>query len=225
MLSGSMTSVIQHPQGDDRQHIGVVGASPRDSSILWHAAEETGDSRSFDAGGRKPDTHTHILLKVKRGVGGVWPWVRCGGCVGDSGERHFMLGTYRVVADGHADEGGTWKGVRRIADKRGFLEEMLMGVCGFGDGSKPRGMPFVLLRLSIACLPNSCCGIAYFEREDRGKERAERGFLVEPSVQMEEEEEEEGGLNIFFGSSSVQHVLLACGLQVEKPDHVGNSFD
>lgn len=60
MLSGSMTSVIQHPQGDDRQHIGVVGASPRDSSILWHAAEETGDSRSFDAGGRKPDTHTHL---------------------------------------------------------------------------------------------------------------------------------------------------------------------
>lgn len=67
-----------------------------------------------------------------------------------------------------------------------------MGVCGFGDGSKPRGMPF-LLRLSIACSPKSCCGIAYFERKDRGK-RVERGFLVEPSsVRIEEEEEEEGG--------------------------------
>lgn len=30
-----------------------------------------------------------------------------------------MLGTYRMATDGHADEGDTWKGVRRIADMRG----------------------------------------------------------------------------------------------------------
>ena len=33
-------------------HLGVT-----DSSILWHTAEETGDSRSIDAGGQKTDTH------------------------------------------------------------------------------------------------------------------------------------------------------------------------
>lgn len=34
--------------------------------------------------------------------------------------------------------------------------------------------PFCLLRLSIACSPNSRRGIAYFERKDRGEERVER---------------------------------------------------
>ena len=68
-----------------------------------------------------------------------------------------------------------------------------MGVCGFGDGSKPRGMPF-LLRLSIACPSNRCRGIAYFQLKDR----REGEFLVEPSIQ-----EEEGGRMSFLGSSSV----------------------
>jgi hypothetical protein len=78
-------------------------------------------------------------------------------------EGHFMLGTYRTATDGHADEGDTWKGVRRIAD----LRKCLWVCVDSGDGSKPRGMPF-LLRLSIACPPNRCRGIAYFQLQDRG---------------------------------------------------------
>jgi hypothetical protein len=83
---GGQVVAEEQQQRDDSTWASVVAIwGARDSSILWHAAEETGDSRSFDAGGRKTDTHTPILLKVKRGVGGVWacvrPWVRCGGCV------------------------------------------------------------------------------------------------------------------------------------------------
>lgn len=33
-----------------------------------------------------------------------------------------------------------------------------------------------------------------------------------------------GGLNVFFSSSSVQYAIVV-GLQVEKTDVVGNSFD